>query len=113
MAAPLHELLRAAGEPTRLRILNLLRCRSLCVCDLQAVLGVPQSTVSRHLAALRHASLVADRRAGNRVLYALAPATTPQEQALLRLMEKCSESEEVFRADFARLRRALREGTCQ
>lgn len=112
MAAPLHELLRAAGEPTRLRILNLLRRRDLCVCDLQVVLGVPQSTVSRHLAALRHVSLVVDRRAGNRVLYALAPATTTQEQALLRLMEKCSESEEILRSDVVRLRRARREGKC-
>ena len=110
MAAPLHELLRAAGEPTRLRILNLLRRRSLCVCDLQVVLGIPQSTVSRHLAALRHVSLVVDRRAGNRVLYALTPAASPQEEALRRLMEKCSDSEEVLRADLIRLRRALREG---
>ena len=112
MAAPLHELLRAAGEPTRLRILNLLRRRSLCVCDLQVVLGIPQSTVSRHLAALRHVSLVVDRRAGNRVLYALTPATSPQEEALLRLMQDCSNSEEILRSDVARLRRAQREGRC-
>lgn len=112
MPIALHQLLRAAGEPTRLRILNLLRRRSLCVCDLQVVLGIPQSTVSRHLAALRHVNLVADHRAGNRVLYALAPAVTPQEAALRRLMEKCSSSDEVLRSDLDRLRQALREGKC-
>jgi ArsR family transcriptional regulator len=112
MAIPLYELLRAAGEPTRLRILNLLRHRSLCVCDLQLILEIPQSTVSRHLAALRHADLVRDERNGQRVLYALAPATTRQGQALLRLMAACAKCEEVFRSDSARLRRALREDKC-
>ena len=53
----LAEILRAAGEPTRLRLLNLLRLGEACVCDLQVVLEIPQSTVSRHLATLRHAGL--------------------------------------------------------
>ena len=112
MAAPLHELLRAAGEPTRLRILNLLRRRDFCVCDLRAVLDLPQSTVSRHLAALRHASLVADRRAGNRVVYSLASCDALPIQALRRLLAECCPTEETLRADEARFRRVFAQSEC-
>ena len=43
----------------------------MCVCDLQRILGEPQSTVSRHLAYLKSAGLVADRRDGVRIFYRL------------------------------------------
>lgn len=112
MAAPLHELLRAAGEPTRLRILNLLRRRDLCVCDLQVVLGIPQSTVSRHLAALRHANLVRDERSGQRVVYSLASPNVLPIRALRRLLAECCPKEETFRADEVRFRRVFAQSEC-
>jgi len=71
----LEEILKAAADHTRLRLLNLLRLGGICVCDLQAVLQIPQPSVSRHLAALRHAGLVTDSRKGTRMVYALVPAT--------------------------------------
>jgi ArsR family transcriptional regulator len=109
----LDELLKAAGEPTRLRILNLLREGDICVCDLQAVLEIPQPTISRHLAALRHAGLVADTRNGTRVVYSLTPASTPQLEALYRLLDKCCPCDEVMQSDLARLKEALRLGKCR
>ena len=75
----LAELLKAAGEQTRLRILCALCNGSLCVCDLQDELDLPEPTVSRHLAVLRHAGLVCAERRGPRVLYALA---VPDEEPL-------------------------------
>jgi len=95
----LDRMLKAAGEPTRLRILNLLRERSLCVCDLQAGLEIPQPTVSRHLAALRNAGLVTDRRVGSRVLYSLTPAITPQLTAFHQLLAVCCPFEEILKRD--------------
>ena len=62
---------RALADPTRLRLINLLVRGTLCVCDLQRILGEPQSTVSRHLAYLKSAGLVADRRDGVRIFYRL------------------------------------------
>ena len=56
--------LKALGDPTRLRLVALLGHGELCVCDLTAVLELPQSTVSRHLARLRNAGLVLDRKKG-------------------------------------------------
>jgi DNA-binding transcriptional ArsR family regulator len=54
-----------------LRLVNLLTRGTLCVCDLQRILGEPQSTVSRHLAYLKAAGLIADRRDGVRIFYRL------------------------------------------
>jgi ArsR family transcriptional regulator len=66
------QLFKALSDETRLRILALLSAGELCVCDLMAVLDLPQSTVSRHLAYLRHAGLVEDRRRGVWMYYRLS-----------------------------------------
>jgi ArsR family transcriptional regulator len=111
--ARLDELLKAVGEPTRLRLLNLLRQGSICVCDLQAVLKIPQPTISRHLAALKNAGLVVDARSATRVIYSLAPATTPQLRALRRFLNTACPYEDVLQSDLTRFRRAVREGKCR
>jgi ArsR family transcriptional regulator len=66
------KLFKALSDETRLRILSLLGGGELCVCDLMAILDLPQSTVSRHLATLRNADLVEDRRQGVWMYYRLA-----------------------------------------
>ena len=65
-------LFKAFADPTRLRILGLLWGREVCVCDLMAVLGAPQSKISQHLAFLRSAGLVVFRQEGKWRHYALA-----------------------------------------
>jgi ArsR family transcriptional regulator, arsenate/arsenite/antimonite-responsive transcriptional repressor len=109
----LDQLFKAVSDPTRLRLLNLLRLGSICVCELHAVLQIPQPTASRHLAALRHAGLVQDCRSGTRIIYSLAPAETPQIQALQELLDKYCPCDEVMREDLARLKEAVRSGTCR
>ncbi len=107
----LDELLKAAADPTRLRLLNLLRLGGICVCDLQAVLGIPQPTVSRHLAALRHGGLVTDARRGTRMVYALAPTSdSPYLEAVYELLDRCCPQDERMRGDIARFRDALATG---
>jgi len=66
------QLFKALADGTRLRILNLLCRRELCVCQIVDVLGMGQSKVSRHLAHLKNAGLVTDRRAGLWIHYSLA-----------------------------------------
>jgi ArsR family transcriptional regulator len=107
MAQRLEQLLKAAGERTRLRILNLLRLGSFCVGDLQAALGIPQPSVSRHLAALRRAGLVLDLRSGTHVFYSLAPPATPEVAALFRLLNDACRQRAVFSTDQACLKRLL------
>jgi ArsR family transcriptional regulator len=67
-------LFKALGDATRLRLVNLLHAQSLCVRDLQEVLGLSQPLVSRHLAILRAANLVRTERRGARVWYSLSRA---------------------------------------
>ena len=110
----LEEILKAAADHTRLRLLNLLRLGGICVCDLQAVLRIPQPTVSRHLAALRHAGLVTDSRKGTRMVYALVSATAgPHLRALYELLDRCCPEDEQMRADMAHFREAVAAGTCR
>jgi ArsR family transcriptional regulator len=63
--------LKAAGDPTRTRILKILEPGGLCVCQVQAVLGLAASTVSKHLTVLKTAGLVEDRRDGKWIEYTL------------------------------------------
>jgi ArsR family transcriptional regulator len=67
----------ALADPTRLRILALLRDGEICVCHIHASLDVPQPTASRHLAYLRKSGLVDARREGIWMHYRLTPIDNP------------------------------------
>lgn len=76
---------KALGDPIRLRLFALLgQHPELCVCHLVDALHIPQSTVSRHLSVLRHASLVDTRRDGKWMYYRLHGDTAIQITPLLR-----------------------------
>jgi len=62
---------KAFGDPSRLKILGLLAAAELTVTEIVKAVGLSQPTVSRHLAVLRDADLVVDRRDGQRVYYLL------------------------------------------
>ncbi len=63
--------LRALADSTRLRILRLLQQEDLSVAELQDILAMGQSRISTHLAQLKQAGLVQDRRSGKRVIYGI------------------------------------------
>lgn len=63
--------LKAMAHPTRLLILNSLKKRETCVCELRDQVGDDISTVSKHLLVLKNAGLVAARREGNWLHYRL------------------------------------------
>jgi ArsR family transcriptional regulator len=62
-------LLRLLADPTRLRLLLLLEQEELSVAELQQILGMGQSRISNHLAQLKRAGAVTDRRLGKNVYY--------------------------------------------
>ncbi len=72
------DLLTALGDESRLRLCALLEQRELCVTDLVKITGISQSRVSTHLARLREAGLVVDRRQGTQSFYALAHHALPR-----------------------------------
>ena len=65
----LSDLLRVIADEKRLRILKLLTRREMCVCEIMEQLGLPQSLASHHLAVLRQAGLVQDRRNAHQWVY--------------------------------------------
>ena len=85
----LDALFRGFADPTRIRILNLLAAGELCVCDLVDILDLPQPTVSRHLAYLRSARLVAVTRDSTFAHYRLTEPTNHIHQNLINCVRGC------------------------
>jgi ArsR family transcriptional regulator len=100
------------ADRTRLRILNLLLQGQLCGCDIQYVLGVSQSGVSRHLNYLKRAGLVQDRRDGYRVFYRLMAVQPRDSSLLIHYLRLAFAQDKAFRDDLKALRAAIRHGAC-
>lgn len=79
----LEDTFKALADRTRLRILALVGNNEVCVCHLHDSLGVPQPTVSRHLAYLRRAGLVSARRDGVWMHYRVSPSLDPEIRRVL------------------------------
>ena len=76
-----------SADETRLRLLLLLEQAELTVAEIQEILSMGQSRISTHLAQLKRAGLVSDRRAGKHIYYGLAPADDPADASRARLRE--------------------------
>jgi arsenate reductase/ArsR family transcriptional regulator len=97
--------IKAVGDPTRTRILKLLEHGGLCVCQVQAVLGLAPSTVSKHLTILKIAGLVEDRRDGKWIEYALTDESrNPHAAPVLELLSRALARDPAVLADRRRLR---------
>ena len=77
-------LFRALADRTRLRLLNLIADKEICVCYFVDILGISQPKISRHLAYLRRAGIVAARRQGRWMHYRLVVPLDPTASAILR-----------------------------
>src|SRR5512133_1967350 len=85
----LAQTLKALSDPIRLRIILLLHAEGeLCVCDLMAVLKLPQSTISRHLAYLKRSCWVDIRRQGVWMNYSLSRESCVFCRELLQLLRQ-------------------------
>lgn len=62
---------KALADETRIKILNLLEVREMCVCEIMVALDLTQPTASHHLGLLENAGLVRDRKEGKWVFYSL------------------------------------------
>lgn len=77
------KVMKALSDPNRVRILKMLQCKTLCVCEIQAILGLAQPTVSNHLKVLEDAGLVTYRKDGLWVNYTLADGNNSPYAATL------------------------------
>jgi ArsR family transcriptional regulator len=92
---------KALSEETRLRIIKLLEHGELCVCDLVAALDMVQPKVSFHLAVLKEAAFIKDRKEGKWTHYRLDDSDLLRRFLILSVMERVPE--DAIAADAKRL----------
>ncbi len=98
-------LLKACADQTRLRLLNLLATEGeVCVCHLVDVLGTNQPKVSRHLAYLKRAGLVSDRKDSLWVHYRLNESLAEHASRLLDCLNSCCIESPEMQQDVTKLR---------
>ncbi|MDA0748612.1 MAG: metalloregulator ArsR/SmtB family transcription factor [bacterium] len=102
---------KAFADETRLRILFLLSQRELCVCELVTVLDMPQGKISRHLAVLKHANLVSDRRDGTWIYYSLLKPDNSLKRRLHTYLKHDREDMDLVLEDLHRLDKLADAGT--
>jgi len=91
---------KAIADPSRVRILKLLESGELCVCQITATLDLAVATISKHLAALKTAGLLQQRRDGKWVYYRLAERDlNPYAPAFLRLLATLMTDDPTLAAD--------------
>jgi ArsR family transcriptional regulator, arsenate/arsenite/antimonite-responsive transcriptional repressor len=104
-------LLKLLSDTNRLRILQLLNKRKLCVCELAYVLGVTQPSISRHLKKMREMGLVGQEQAGFWTNYYLKPLN-PGDLSILNAVLDRLKGVAVFKEDLVRLSKADRKKLC-
>jgi ArsR family transcriptional regulator len=102
----LAPLFAALSDRTRLRLLNLMDGREVCVCYFVEILGQSQPKISRHLAYLRRAGVVAARREGKWMHYRIAVPAHPGAAKILRETLAVLREEKAMQVDRSRLDRA-------
>jgi ArsR family transcriptional regulator len=96
----------ALADTTRLRLLNLMAGREVCVCHFVEILGQSQPKISRHLAYLRQAGVVAARREGKWMHYSICAPADAAAGSILSAALAALESDRQMRADRTKLDRA-------
>jgi ArsR family transcriptional regulator len=99
----LDGLFRALADPTRLRLLNLIADREICVCYFVEILRMGQPKISRHLAYLRKAGIVTARRDGKWMHYRLAAPKDDAAASILRETLRHLRANPEMKRDLARL----------
>jgi ArsR family transcriptional regulator len=103
------QLFAAFADPTRLRLLNLMNGREVCVCYFVEILKQGQPKISRHLAYLRRAGIVEARREGKWMHYRIEPPADPRAASILDATLKSFEADRSMQADLVRLGKACCE----
>jgi ArsR family transcriptional regulator, arsenate/arsenite/antimonite-responsive transcriptional repressor len=106
---------KALADPTRLRVLALLRERELCVCEICDALEISQSTLSTHLAILRDASAVRTRKEEQWIYYSVEPARTILLDTFFQHHRRDLDRDKRLQRDAKRMKQRMRlreKGRC-
>ncbi|MFW6235786.1 MAG: ArsR/SmtB family transcription factor [Desulfovibrionales bacterium] len=108
------KVMKALSDPGRVKVVKMLEGRELCVCDIQAVLGLAQPTVSKHLKILEDAGLIQGRKQGSWVHYSLTDGSESVYAAVLleHLPAWLNNDEEILEI-VTSLSQSRRKDTCK
>ena len=108
------KLFKALSDSNRLRILKMLEVKPMCVCEIQAVLGLAVSTVSKHLSLLRDAGYIYDVKENKWVTYHLnESAPDDMVRTMLAVMRTAMTAEDQVLKDRCRAQKADRNKLCR
>jgi ArsR family transcriptional regulator len=105
----LSRLFAALADRTRLRLLNLMNGREVCVCYFVEILKQSQPKISRHLAYLRNAGVISSRREGKWMHYSINRPEDPGAAAILDAAFTSFEADREMQSDLTRLSNACCE----
>lgn len=108
----LIQMLKALGDDTRLRIINILSHGDLCVCEIEVVLGISQSNASRHLNKLMNAKLVTYYKEAKYVYYKINEETINKHNFLKEIIEKELCNIDNLNNDYENLKKFKNDGMC-
>jgi ArsR family transcriptional regulator, arsenate/arsenite/antimonite-responsive transcriptional repressor len=104
---------KTLSDESRLRIYTvLLASGELCVCDIEGTLRFTQTKVSRHLAYLKRAGLVKDRKQGLWMLYSITEPKHEEQKQLLRAIVEGLKSNPLAQRDAKLLAQSIKRGSC-
>ncbi|MBS4538987.1 winged helix-turn-helix transcriptional regulator [Clostridium sp. D2Q-11] len=96
------DIFKALGDENRLRILNLLIKADLCVCEIEVILDMSQSNVSRHLSKLKKTGIISSSKDAQWVHYKVSNEFVNNDKLLCRYLKEKFTSEDVFTNDVRR-----------
>jgi ArsR family transcriptional regulator len=108
------KVMKALSDPNRIKLIKILQNKVMCVCEIQAALGIAQPTVSKHLRILKDAGLVRFRKDGLWVNYHLSDgSSSPYAASILGNMRHWLEHDPEIERLLARLPMISRENICK
>lgn len=98
------KLMKLFSDDTRLRILMLVAKKELCVCQVMGVLGISQPLVSRNLAMLNNAGILAERKEGKLVYYSLNRELTEPYERFIKFLQEMTAGDGTYAEDMNSLK---------
>ena len=99
----MENLFKALGDHNRLRILNILRKKELCVCEIEMVLETTQSNVSRHLSKLKNESIITFKKKAQWKYYRINERFIEGNAILYRYLSETMDKTVLFQKDLEKL----------
>lgn len=102
--------LKALSHINRIRILNLLNNQELCVCELETIMGLNQSNVSRHLGKLKEADLIVGEKKAQWIYYKLNEKLFNEHKFLIKLINDELDNNPDCQKDLNKLNKYRKSG---